>query len=389
MQLASAQAEIDNAEPNGLVALEERDYGPILIKKPLTLACEGACFWTDGRAPSVRIHASNVCIQNATLRSLGLASDRVLPVVLEVAAKAFATFQAVKLCGAVEGLAGESDLWILPRFLNLGDLKSAESYFIVELAVPVSCQLISRVAGIDFDPPAMVPGINKVKMRVRDISQDSLLVGNVELITSQLTRLIPLYGRVSRFSAANVNNVATLFELTKQEEKTFLASRLPPPEPKAIPATPRVKPAAKTPPPEEIPVATKAGGTKATAKPSLPKQPVVTEPQAPVEKATSKQTPWAPPGDNKAEVFRPQPQQVLSSLFEGFPTELKEPEIPSSEPPKTGGLFGTLFAGGDEAKAEELPEVPKAKPEVPDKKKNEDKATAAPIISSLFTREED
>ena len=70
-------------------------------------------------------------------------------------------------------------MWLLPHFLNLGELKSQESYFIMELAVPISCQLISRVAGIDFDPAALVPGINKVKMRVRDVSQDSLLVGSV------------------------------------------------------------------------------------------------------------------------------------------------------------------------------------------------------------------
>ena len=97
MQLASAQAEIDNAEPNGLVALEAGDYGPIVIGKPVTLACDGACFWSDGSVPSVRIDASNVCLQNATLRSSGTSRDRSFPVVLEIAANAFTTFQSVKL----------------------------------------------------------------------------------------------------------------------------------------------------------------------------------------------------------------------------------------------------------------------------------------------------
>ncbi|MCX6925504.1 MAG: hypothetical protein NT154_20190 [Verrucomicrobia bacterium] len=132
-------------------------------------------------------------------------------------------FQNVRIVqGSVTGLEGESEPWWLPSCLDLGELTTPRAVFTMELAVPVPCRLGTRIKGVGFDLPALVPGICQVRLRVRDLTQDSLLVGYIEVVSKQFSRLIPLNGRVLAFSKCPTLAVRSLARIPGEERVQFL-----------------------------------------------------------------------------------------------------------------------------------------------------------------------
>jgi len=224
MAFVDAQSRIDTIPSGGTLCLEAADYEPIVVQRPITLkGCGSTCFWGDLGKPAIEIRSDGVRLQGLMLRHRSkYMADAQPPLTLVVSAQANPVFLEVRISGSVVGVAGESDGWCLPPILELGDISYPSAVFTMEMAVPKRCELASRVAGIAFDLPKLVAGVCQVRLIARGLIQDSLIAGYLEIISDRLTRVIPLFGRVSKLTGSEKPPVKSLYRLTEKQRKVFL-----------------------------------------------------------------------------------------------------------------------------------------------------------------------
>jgi uncharacterized protein YegL len=218
MALANIQNRLDDLEPDGTLTLEKGDYAPCVISKPVTLLCDGSTFWTDGSAPAMVIRCPNVTIKDANLCCIADSEHKVF----SVEANCHPLLQNVRISGLATGVEPEPADWILPPSINTGDISPQTPGFFLELAVPQRAQIVCRISGVSMDPSALGPGINTVKLQIRDAMPDSMLIGEIEIIGGVLTRLIPFFARISTNASSSQDGATpTLFGISPAEKERF------------------------------------------------------------------------------------------------------------------------------------------------------------------------
>lgn len=218
MPLPSIQDKLDELDPGGTLKMERGDYGHCVLNKPAILLCDGATFWTDGSVPAVKIQSTGVVIKDANLRSLMEGSHRVI----EAEKDNYPLLQNIRIFGQAVGIESEPSEWVLPTRIDTGEISHGHPGFFIDLAVPQRSQIVCRISGVSMDPSALNPGINTVKLQIQDAMPDSILIGEVEVIGSVLTRLIPFFARITATTPLTTANVSSpLFEITTQEKERF------------------------------------------------------------------------------------------------------------------------------------------------------------------------
>lgn len=228
MALANIQDRLDELEPGATLPLEKGDYAPCIISKPVTLLCDGSTFWTDGSVPAIVVRSPNVIIKDANLRCITDPENQVF----SVEANCQPLLQNLRICGHAAGVEPEPSEWILPPNINTGVISPEHSGFYLELGVPQRAQIVCRISGVSMDPSALGPGINTVKLQILDAMPDSMLIGEIEIISGILTRLIPFFARISTGASSSQDGAApTLFAISATEKDRFqklLAGESPP-----------------------------------------------------------------------------------------------------------------------------------------------------------------
>jgi len=218
MALANIQDRLNELESDGTLLLEKGDYAPCVISKPVTLVCDGSTFWTDGVVPAMVIRSSNVTVKDANLRCIATPDH----VVFSVEANCHPLLQNVRISGHAVGAEPAPAEWILPPSITTGEINPQHPGFYLELGVPQRAQIVCRISGVSMDPAALGPGINTVKLQIRDAMPDSMLIGEIEVIGSVLTRLIPFFARISTGASSSQDGEApTLVEISKAEKERF------------------------------------------------------------------------------------------------------------------------------------------------------------------------
>lgn len=251
----------------------------------------------------------------------------------------------MKLASA-EDLLDSAGPWIIPAEIELGIVDTSDAFFTFDFAVPIPCRLVSHVQGIDFDPPALAPGINKVRLKVADIPRDTILWGTVELKSDQVVRSLPLHGRVAIQHPGTAGTTLHLHTLSKEQEAAFHHALHPAPEPVATPAAasrivPEPPPAA---PGKTVPV------LPATTAPRRGEEAVVVNAkssalstvfsQAEPELPTLVVQPDLPSSADRSKLFQVEAAREL---------EPDEPAKAANPPAKSERLISPLFTG-DESK---------------------------------------
>lgn len=218
MALANIQNRLDELEPNETLPLEKGDYAPCVINKPVTLLCDGSTFWTDGSAPAIVIRSPNVTIKDANLRCSACPEH----VVLSVEANCHPLLHNLRIHGNAVGVDSNPTEWKIPSQINIGEVSPAHPGQILELGVPERSQIVCRISGVSINPSALEPGINRVKLEIRDAMPGSMLIGEIEILSGVLTRLIPLFARISTGVVSTQDTVATmLYGISPTEKERY------------------------------------------------------------------------------------------------------------------------------------------------------------------------
>ncbi len=188
---------IDAAAPGSTLILQRGEYpGPITIAKPLDLEGRDSAIWSkDG--PVVTLAAPGITLHDLDLEiTVSDADSGEKGVALRVEkADSPLELDSVRLIGRIGGLGTGDGVWKLPRALDLGEIAArADNEFRFSIEVPSAVTLACAVGGIEISPAQIEAGAHQITLRARDISPDTLLVGQVEVRAPSIVFTVPLRG---------------------------------------------------------------------------------------------------------------------------------------------------------------------------------------------------
>lgn len=194
--MGSIKDQITITTDRGYIKVRPGEHeGPLLINKRLTLEGTNSTIWCR-EGPVIETVVENIVLKNLQIEVTGDNPTRDKQVAIRVLGNSKPSFINVEVRGLIEGVPGESDDWSYPQSLNLGNLAPAKKYiFAIRLMVPVSCKIVSKAAGVSFNPELLQPGLNEIKMQVGPLIQDSIICSHF-FIRSAFIRRVHIYGRV-------------------------------------------------------------------------------------------------------------------------------------------------------------------------------------------------
>jgi len=186
------QEELDALHPGGTLQLSgprERP-GPVEIaRRGVTIDGQGITLWSM-RGPALAVRADRVVLKNIRVEYTGETGSG--PIEEECAIEVSGSgvsFENVEVRGAVIGIPQEEGDWRYPTTLYLGRLAHGmEHHLIVQMIVPVPCQLTSNISGLELEPANLTPGAHDVKIHIERFPRDTLLNGTILLTTAFLKR---------------------------------------------------------------------------------------------------------------------------------------------------------------------------------------------------------
>ncbi len=226
--MINLQKKIDKLKSGGTLQIAGGDYSSCVIRKPVTLVCDQATFWSDSSAPAMKISSKDVVIQGATLRN-SVTSDRLA---LEVEPDCNPQFENLRICGTMQGM----DSWLLPLEIATGKISKTHPGFFLDFGVPCQASILSKIAGISLDPSALSAGINSVKLKIADAPSDSIILGEIEVHSNHITWLIPFSSQIEiGKSPSEPVNPVNLFHIA--DDKKLIYQKTIAPSKKDSPST--------------------------------------------------------------------------------------------------------------------------------------------------------
>ena len=196
------QATIDIAADGDVIELNAFEFqGPIHLGKPITLRGTGATIWARG-GPVLTVSSKGVRLQNLRLELTG--DDQIdHPLegcALEITNDVNVILDNVTVRGRVTGLVSEEGAWMYPLSLSLGRLAPGKDHTCrINLFVPVPCDLISEIYGVEATPHRLAPGKNEVLLKVDPhLPRDMFMSGYITLITPYVKRQISICAHILR-----------------------------------------------------------------------------------------------------------------------------------------------------------------------------------------------
>ncbi|MEM9541420.1 MAG: hypothetical protein AAGA60_18220 [Cyanobacteria bacterium P01_E01_bin.42] len=190
------QEELDSRSPRDKITLfpPNGEYeAPIAIRQPVTLDGAGATIWRK-TGTVVAIESDRVRLQNLRIEATDPQNTQSA---IRVASGKNVIFENVEVKGMVTGIPTESGVWDYPESVNLGRLAhGCEHQFKIRIIVPLPCQIIDEIAGLDFFPRRLQPGANEVTLRLEPVPKDTLIFGSVFLVSDSLKRRLTVSAQV-------------------------------------------------------------------------------------------------------------------------------------------------------------------------------------------------
>ncbi|ODH01468.1 hypothetical protein A4S05_28855 [Nostoc sp. KVJ20] len=173
--------------------------GPIIINHSLTLDGQGATIWSL-IGPVLSIQSDRVILKNLRIEVTGckdISSQQDACAILVNSSKNL-EFHNVEVRGTTMGLPEEEGAWKFPNLLTLGKLAPRTKYnFLLQIVVPVACQIESQISGIELTPHYLTPGENEIQLHLEELLPSTYINGNLFIVSAFLKRRITLTAYVA------------------------------------------------------------------------------------------------------------------------------------------------------------------------------------------------
>ncbi|MEB3885015.1 hypothetical protein [Lyngbya sp. CCY1209] len=171
--------------------------GPLIINHPMILDGQGATLWSKV-GPVLLIQSPGVSLKNLRIEVTGeqRSNSRDQCAIL-VKSGINLQFDNIQVRGSVMGLPQEEGEWQYPECLNVGQLAYGKEYhFVVKIFVPVDCKIVTDISGLNIQNYKLKPGLNSVNISVDKMPEDTLVSGNIFLVSASLKRRITVTAHV-------------------------------------------------------------------------------------------------------------------------------------------------------------------------------------------------
>jgi parallel beta-helix repeat protein len=244
------QSKLDSLRDGAALQLVTGEFpGPVVLQRAVTLDGRGATLWAM-QGPVLTIAADGVVLRNFKIEVTGDGGDDPEDgCAILVQAPGGVHLENVEVRGSVIGLPEEEGEWRHPLSLWLGQLPSGKEHeCLLRLAVPVPCEIVSHITGLEVVPRRLEPGPREVKLRIERLQQDTLLNGTITLTSASLKRSILVSAHVQATADHSTPTVSGAVAW-EPPDWAALQAGTPPPRPKpAKPAKPHSVPAVAKPP---------------------------------------------------------------------------------------------------------------------------------------------
>ena len=194
LKTLSLQEEIDTTSSATLTLQPSNQEcaGPININRPLLLDGRGSTIWAR-QGPVISINSENVRLSNLRIEVTGdeKTENPNQRYAILIGGKHNIQLDNVEVRGEVMGVLGEEGVWNYPHSLHLGKLAYGREYNLcLRLIVSVDCTIDSDISALDLQPHHLQAGPNEVCIHVERLPADTLINGNIFLISNSLKRRI-------------------------------------------------------------------------------------------------------------------------------------------------------------------------------------------------------
>ena len=200
--------------------------GVLVINHPMTLDGQGATFWSQ-TGPVLLIQSQGVSLKNLRIEVTGDQKNNPQDqCAIFVKSGIDVKFDDIQVRGSVMGLPQEEGEWQYPECLNLGQLAYGTDYpFSIIIYVPVPCKILTDISGLNLQPSQLSPGLNSIQLNIEKMPEDTLVSGNIFLVSASLKRRITVTAHI--LSPAENSTLAIPNDILWEPETGFSQAPVP------------------------------------------------------------------------------------------------------------------------------------------------------------------
>jgi len=195
------QEKINQTAEHGTLVLDFNEYfGQIVINKAITIEGQGSTVCAK-KGPVISINSQGVELRNLRVEVTSDAEhegavNENASLALRVKENIRVKSENIIVKGNVSGLSIEDGKWEYPDVLHLWPVvPNKKNYFAFDMNVPISCVSETDISDIKIvNPGIKIPGYNRIQIEVESLKEDTVLFGEIKIISNYLRRIIAVSG---------------------------------------------------------------------------------------------------------------------------------------------------------------------------------------------------
>lgn len=191
--MSKVQEEFDNCNDTDIVLTPTEYEGPLRINRSCTINGSYSTFWSE-KGPVVIIDAPDVTLKNIRVEVTQKSDTKDENIAIKTN-YTDTKLENIEVCGQVEGIQNEAELWNLPSVIRLGSFAAQEkNTFIIEVDAPTQARLKNNISDIEIFPMELTKGKNLLRITTDELRDNTILYGEI-LVQTNVTRRIYVQGK--------------------------------------------------------------------------------------------------------------------------------------------------------------------------------------------------
>ncbi len=190
------QEKINRTAEYETLTLDFNEYfGQIEINKAIRIDGQGSTVCAK-KGPVISINSQGVELRNLRVEVTSVSENESDALALSVKESIRVKLENIIVKGNVSGPINEDGKWEYPDVLHLWPVvPNKKNYFVFDMNVPISCVLETDISGLKIvNPGIKIPGYNRIQIEVENLKEDTVLFGQIEIVSNYLRRIIAVSG---------------------------------------------------------------------------------------------------------------------------------------------------------------------------------------------------